>query len=594
MAVQRRYIGFFVVSVLMYCCECAFAETIYLKSGKIIEGKIIEKTAEYTKADIGGVTITFFKDEIEKITTSPISSEAAEERRELFINKAHGFKMELPGGWVERLDMVQADGGYITAWAKDRQDYWPSIVVAIDDITKKPWITRAIHYTKAFFEELLSRTKDNIIEAPHELEINGVRCSTIIFEMPLVNPAGERILIRTQTHHFIKEGKAITVMMQARSSEFDSYAKDFNQAINTFEFTDMAVPQEADNYYSSEEFGFWVKGPREWLQFIGEPGKDKYVVSYQKDREKEFPLMGITVDRLSAQQKTALDFLIQIAQTYQDNVSGRIIEPPKEMPPITEGTSAAMFVGERSRGSSDTQSALQTLQFVFVKDANAISLLCTDASKDFSSHSEAFKQFTRSFRMASPGATLHRMDEISRLSGTMQGRLKDWLATGEKREGSYKNERPNFSIEIPDGLRQRWHFVVFKEPRAPFYIVTEDTVNSGMPFISSSIGHLPADSVGKSKEELFQTIAVAHEQWEKEAWKEDYKIINKGTPFALSGLGGFERVVENPGGNTAVHIVYIFVDDQLLQFGLNTKTSEFEKDDKDFVSIIKTLAITSK
>jgi hypothetical protein len=44
-----------------------FSETVVLKSGKTIEGKIAEKTAECIKIDIYGVPVTYYLDEIESI-----------------------------------------------------------------------------------------------------------------------------------------------------------------------------------------------------------------------------------------------------------------------------------------------------------------------------------------------------------------------------------------------------------------------------------------------------------------------------------------------------------------------------------------------
>ena len=44
-----------------------FAETIILKSGSTVEGKIIEKTDKYLKIDFQGVVLTYASDEIERI-----------------------------------------------------------------------------------------------------------------------------------------------------------------------------------------------------------------------------------------------------------------------------------------------------------------------------------------------------------------------------------------------------------------------------------------------------------------------------------------------------------------------------------------------
>lgn len=56
------------IFILLFISSLTFAETITLKSGKTIEGKIVEKTDKYIKVDIGvGMPITYFLDEIENI-----------------------------------------------------------------------------------------------------------------------------------------------------------------------------------------------------------------------------------------------------------------------------------------------------------------------------------------------------------------------------------------------------------------------------------------------------------------------------------------------------------------------------------------------
>ncbi|MCK5393552.1 MAG: ankyrin repeat domain-containing protein, partial [Candidatus Omnitrophica bacterium] len=53
---------------LAICCpKFVFAETIVLKSGKKIEGKIIEKTEEYIKTNLYGVDLTYYLDDIATI-----------------------------------------------------------------------------------------------------------------------------------------------------------------------------------------------------------------------------------------------------------------------------------------------------------------------------------------------------------------------------------------------------------------------------------------------------------------------------------------------------------------------------------------------
>jgi len=63
-----------VLSVCLYLPFLAYAETIILKSGKIVQGRLIEKTDKYIKIDFQGVPLTYFFDEVESINGEQLES----------------------------------------------------------------------------------------------------------------------------------------------------------------------------------------------------------------------------------------------------------------------------------------------------------------------------------------------------------------------------------------------------------------------------------------------------------------------------------------------------------------------------------------
>ena len=65
--VKKTFIILAVFVLIMFMPFCAFAEIVYLKSGKKIEGSITEKTQEYIKINVSGVDLIFFVDELERI-----------------------------------------------------------------------------------------------------------------------------------------------------------------------------------------------------------------------------------------------------------------------------------------------------------------------------------------------------------------------------------------------------------------------------------------------------------------------------------------------------------------------------------------------
>ena len=63
---MKKIIGLTLLCVML--TAFVFAETIILKSGKEIDGKILEKTDDYITVDFHEVPVTYFLDEIEQIT----------------------------------------------------------------------------------------------------------------------------------------------------------------------------------------------------------------------------------------------------------------------------------------------------------------------------------------------------------------------------------------------------------------------------------------------------------------------------------------------------------------------------------------------
>ncbi|MDD5077906.1 MAG: hypothetical protein PHQ84_02775, partial [Candidatus Omnitrophica bacterium] len=63
-------IWFFCAALSFSFLAPVFSETIILKSGQRVEGKITEETDKYVKIDFEGVELTFYNDEIFSIDRS--------------------------------------------------------------------------------------------------------------------------------------------------------------------------------------------------------------------------------------------------------------------------------------------------------------------------------------------------------------------------------------------------------------------------------------------------------------------------------------------------------------------------------------------
>jgi len=97
------------------------AETIVLKSGQTIEGKIIEKTDKYIKIDFEGVPLTYFMDEIDKVEGgNPFSANEEKKKGSLVIvgdailTYASYFFL-LPPNWIPLMDNMELT---------DKTGYW--------------------------------------------------------------------------------------------------------------------------------------------------------------------------------------------------------------------------------------------------------------------------------------------------------------------------------------------------------------------------------------------------------------------------------------------------------------------------------------
>lgn len=115
--------------ISLYFPTFIFAETILLKSGKTVEGKLLEKTDKYIKIDFDGVPLTYFFDEIESIDGQPLLSNDREDRipdtnsnsssAEAYFK--NGYELLYKGNYNQAIDYLKkaiaADANYAKAYA---------------------------------------------------------------------------------------------------------------------------------------------------------------------------------------------------------------------------------------------------------------------------------------------------------------------------------------------------------------------------------------------------------------------------------------------------------------------------------------------
>ncbi len=57
----------------LYLSNPVFSEIIVLKSGQTVQGKIIEEKEKYVKLELGGIPLTYYREDIERIDPDPVN-----------------------------------------------------------------------------------------------------------------------------------------------------------------------------------------------------------------------------------------------------------------------------------------------------------------------------------------------------------------------------------------------------------------------------------------------------------------------------------------------------------------------------------------
>lgn len=103
---KKKRLTILLLTISLCLSVSVFAETIILKSGKTIDGKIIERTDKYVKIDFYGVPLTYFLDEIDKVegeTQKALPTEQSDNKKTEISTQVDIRKQFYPSGklWEE-------------------------------------------------------------------------------------------------------------------------------------------------------------------------------------------------------------------------------------------------------------------------------------------------------------------------------------------------------------------------------------------------------------------------------------------------------------------------------------------------------------
>ena len=113
---KNEILGVIAIFLCIYICVSAFAATITFKSGKEVEGEIIERSQDFIKIDFLGMPVTYYYDEIESIDGEPVTAPELSPQEDINITEdspelseqvdAAVFQIDLEPEAIEEIEEV--------------------------------------------------------------------------------------------------------------------------------------------------------------------------------------------------------------------------------------------------------------------------------------------------------------------------------------------------------------------------------------------------------------------------------------------------------------------------------------------------------
>jgi len=240
------------VVLMIMLSSVVLAETIHLKSGKKIKGKILEKTDEYIRADIYGVSVTFYLEDIERI--DEVKPEEAKETKEvkevkeetkpdipssyiiednLYVSESFGFTVLTPK-WME----IGRNPRQVE-FSKEKQIkkgvFSTKLLISIDKSSNFPNVRSAISYADAVVNDVKARWRERveIIESVKKADVDNYDVATLTYKLIGEDDIGNRGVVIA--HYFYYLGDDVVVLMfadgdktfQSNYSYMTKYLKSF-------------------------------------------------------------------------------------------------------------------------------------------------------------------------------------------------------------------------------------------------------------------------------------------------------------------------------------------------------------------------------
>jgi len=261
---KKKSIGLAVILCLMaFLSTFVFAETIILKTGDTVEGKITERTKEYITIDFYGVSIPYYFEDIETIdgqrpvesALEPVES-APEETQALtpvpnrgyvqedkyYTNHQYGIKVLRPEGWQafdrdiqpEVFDTLLPSPSVsgtelICAFsaARDWANLDPLIMLIVQQLPddyKEASAEKLVIMMNYNLQEGLLPAESTVLEAPTVVRVGGKKLARYI-----VLTSDEVMTTKSAVYSFVSNKALYMVSCVAAAEYFESYKATFEE-----------------------------------------------------------------------------------------------------------------------------------------------------------------------------------------------------------------------------------------------------------------------------------------------------------------------------------------------------------------------------
>lgn len=258
---MKKKFGYIVIIALLLISlnfsTLIFAEIIILKSGKTVEGKIIEKTDQYIKIDFYGVILTYFLDEVESIeglkqvkpsgASTAVQSipENGEKRSDWYVNEECGIKIKKVPNWEFKESKKIEQGipmlSLVFAKMSERVNFKNLLIVNISKMPEGEYLKGDDFF--AYVDSVNHHATKNLknltfTKQPNIILINGVKAKELAFEFDEETMNNERFTGRLINFHPVETKKGIRsifVFLKCISEDYSSFHSDIENTLASIE-----------------------------------------------------------------------------------------------------------------------------------------------------------------------------------------------------------------------------------------------------------------------------------------------------------------------------------------------------------------------